>query len=57
MWVRVSLPWATFGLHIVAGRVVGAAPIARWTIGKPEREVADHYRRKGATFDVLDVQA
>lgn len=49
-WVWVSLPWATFGLATRGGKVVDAAPIARWTIGKSERYVADYYRRRGAQF-------
>lgn len=54
-WVWVSLPYATFGLGIRQGVVVEAAPIARrYALGKPERQVADHYRRKGAVFQTLD---
>ena len=50
VWIWVSLSYATFGLAVQAGQVVDAAPIARWTIGKTEVEVADYYRRRGATF-------
>jgi len=50
MWVWVSLDYATFGLRVEGGRVVEAAPIARWTIGKSEQYVADYFRRKGAVF-------
>jgi hypothetical protein len=49
-WVWVSLPWATFGLAVRDGVVVDAAPIARWTIGKPELDVAAYWRRRGAVF-------
>jgi hypothetical protein len=49
-WIWVSLPWATFGVAVQGGRVVDAAPIARWAIGKDERAVADYYRRRGARF-------
>lgn len=49
-WIRVELPWATFGLRVEAGVVVEAAPIARWAVGRDERRVANYYRRKGATF-------
>jgi len=48
--IWVSLPYATFGIITREGMVTGAAPIARWTIGKDERYVADYYRRKGAVF-------
>lgn len=47
-WIWVSLPHATFGLITRDGRIIDAAPIARWTIGRDEREIADHYRRRGA---------
>lgn len=53
-WVWVSLPYATFGLGIEDGKIVEAPPIARWVIGKSEMWVASYYRRKGATFIVLD---
>ncbi|MDH2424768.1 hypothetical protein [Sphaerisporangium sp. TRM90804] len=49
-WVWVSLPWATFAVVVADGLVVDAAPIARWSIGRRERDVADHYRRRGAVF-------
>lgn len=49
-WVWVSLPHATFAVVSRGGRVVDAAPIARWAVGKDERFVADYYRRKGAEF-------
>ena len=52
-WVWVSTPYATFGIAVRDGRVVDAPPIARWTIGKPERLVADYYRRRGARFKRL----
>lgn len=47
--VRVSLPWATFGLVVDGGhRVSEAAPIASWAVGRPAREVWDYYARRGA---------
>ena len=49
----VSLPYATFGIITDAGRVVDAAPIARWTIGKPDRYVYSYYLRKGADLQVV----
>ena len=52
-WVWVSLDYATFGVCVEHGVIVDAAPIARWTIGKPERHVADYYRRRGARFERL----
>lgn len=49
-WIWVSLPYATFGIAVHAGRIVDAAPIARWAIGRDETAVADYFRRKGARF-------
>jgi len=51
--IWVSLTYATFGLVVRDGRIVDGPPISRWTIGKPERQVADYYRRKGARFEDL----
>lgn len=53
-WIWVSLPYATFGIETREGEVVNAAPIARWAMGRPERDVAEFYRRKGAQFARLD---
>jgi hypothetical protein len=52
-WIWVSMPYATFGIVTRGGRVVDAAPIARWAIGKPEGQVAGYFRRKGAVFETL----
>jgi hypothetical protein len=52
-WIWVSLPHATFAVVVQGGRVVDAAPIARWAVGKSERQVADYFRRKGARFAPL----
>lgn len=53
-WIWVSLRHATFGLAVRDGVVVDAPPIARWTLGKDERRVADYYRRRGAAFARLE---
>lgn len=47
-WIWVSLPYATYGIAVAGGRVVDAAPIAGWMVGRDERYVADWLRRKGA---------
>lgn len=52
-WVWVSLPWATFGIAVRDGRVVDAAPIARWSIGRDEGQVAGYFRHRGARFAPL----
>lgn len=48
--IRVELSYAVFGVLARDGIVIDAAPIAGWAIDRPEREVADYYRRKGARF-------
>lgn len=45
-WIWVSLPHATFLLGTAGGRVVAAPPIARWTVGRSERDVADYLLRR-----------
>ena len=44
----VTLPYATFGLVVVDGKVVAAAPIARRNIGRPIDNVVRYYQKKGA---------
>jgi hypothetical protein len=51
--VWVSLPYATYGIAVKGGKVVDAAPIARWMVGKDERYCADWLRRRGAVFHPL----
>jgi hypothetical protein len=53
-WIWVSLPQATFAIITHHGKVVEAAPIAQWLVGKDEREVAKYLRSKGAVFRPLD---
>jgi hypothetical protein len=45
-WVR--LPYATFGLVVLDGIVVAAAPIARRNIGRPIDKVVQYYQKKSA---------
>jgi hypothetical protein len=49
--IQVSLPnGETSGLIVGEGKIADAAPDAKKPVGRPEREVADYYRRQGATF-------
>ena len=48
--IWVSLPHATFGLIISGGRITDTAPIAKWAIGRDEREVSAYFRKRGAQF-------
>lgn len=44
----MSLPYATYGVEHDGERVVDAAPIAAWMIGRPVGGVAAWLDRKGA---------
>lgn len=45
LWV--SVPFATFGVEVDdAGRIVEAAPIVRWSVGRPHDVVVRWARRK-----------
>lgn len=52
----ISLDFATFGLIATGDIVTQAAPIARWTIGKPLAEVLAYYRPRGAIVQRLEEQ-
>jgi hypothetical protein len=51
--IWVSQPRATFGIVAKDGRVIDALPIARWSIGRDERSVAEYFRQRGAEFRPL----
>lgn len=52
--IYVRTARATFGLIVRQGVVVGAAPIARWSVGLREDVVARRLRARGAVFVALD---
>lgn len=54
IWWWISQPHATFGVKAVDGVIMDAAPIARWTLGKPEHKVIMYYVNKGARVEMLD---
>lgn len=54
MW-RVVLPYACYSVDSCNGRIVDAAPIARWMIGKKTYVVRDWVRSKGGTFKRLGI--
>jgi hypothetical protein len=50
--MRVTLPHACFAYVVEGDRVVHAAPIARWTIGRDVGFVTSYYRlAKGAKVE------
>lgn len=44
-WFRCVMPWAVFAVVAENGIVVDAAPIARWSVGKPLRTLGRYLRR------------
>ena len=44
---RIEAPYMVAGLDAQDGIVTRAAPIIRWTVGKPQRDVALWCARKG----------
>lgn len=44
----IHLPYATFGIESQGSRVVRAAPIAGWSVGRDIEDVKAFYRGKGA---------
>lgn len=50
---RIVLPFAVFGIECEAGKVVKAAPIARWALGRDAASVLGYYHRRKAVIEVL----
>lgn len=53
-WFWVSLPYATFGVCVEGNKVVDAAPIAQWMVGKDTWTVSRWLLAKGAEIVPLD---
>ena len=49
MMLYISLPIYTVGLVFEDGVVTDAPPIAKWTIGRPVKQVKKYFRERGAT--------
>jgi len=54
--IRVTMPFAVFGLAVRGGRVVSAAPIARYAVGWTERKAVAYFERRGGTVEVTDLR-
>lgn len=52
--IWVSLPYATFGIEVRDGKVIDAAPIARWMIGKNTAYIREWITSKGGTWRKID---
>lgn len=48
-WFRCVTPWAVFAVVAENGIVVEAAPIARWSVGKPLRTLEHYLRRRNGS--------
>jgi len=53
MWVWVNLPYACFGIKVTCEKVVDAAPIAGWMIGKDTKFIRDWIVSKGGKYVCL----
>lgn len=49
---RITAPHFCAGLVVIDGRIVRAAPILRWTLGKTPRQVWPYFRRKRWQIEV-----
>ena len=49
--LRVTCRGLCFGLDVEGGRIVGAAPVARWCVGKRVAWVQEYWRRRGGTVE------
>lgn len=52
-WIWVSLPYATFGIEVDGGRVIDAAPIGNWMIGKDTKFIREWIAKKKGIWKVL----
>lgn len=52
--IQVDVGYACFGVEVRGGYVVRAAPIARWMVGKPERNCATWVLLKGGTWTPVE---
>jgi hypothetical protein len=50
---QVTLPYACAGVILQGNRVVRAAPILGWSVGKNVRDLVDWARRKGGEVRIL----
>lgn len=54
-WVWVSLPYATFGIQVSGGKVIDAAPIGNWMIGKDTQTIKGWINKKGGKAVVRNI--
>jgi hypothetical protein len=47
MIIQIDCKYGCFGLIAKEGKIVEAAPIAKWTLGKSAKYVLYYFRRKG----------
>lgn len=48
---QITTPFACYGIVVLNGLVVEAAPIAYWAVGKTWEYVSNYYKRKGYTYE------
>lgn len=53
MLIQVTLPHLSAGVTVENGRIIEAAPILAWSLGKSPQELAAWTVRKGGTIAVV----
>ena len=54
---RIVLSYAVYGIEVHAGKVVDAAPMGEWMVGKNIEYIKRWVRRKGGTMEKVDEYA
>jgi hypothetical protein len=52
--IQITTSYFCCGIIIAAGRVLHAAPILQWAIGKPEEDVHQWVRNRGGDWQALE---
>ncbi len=54
MLYQITPHYACFGIEIKGAKVIDAAPIGKWMIGKSFVSVAEWVNKKGGTIKIVD---
>jgi hypothetical protein len=52
-WIRITHKNSCFSIVSVNSKIIRAAPIAKWTIGKKEAFILAYFKAQGATIEYL----
>lgn len=53
MLIQITMPHFCAGLIVKDGRIINAAPILKWTIGKTVTRVKLYYNKKNAKWKTI----